>query len=324
MNIDIEGLTSNASLVTKLTQTLATRLRADNPGAQVSFDLDIYADSWTKDGYNATELAGICDFLVLMGYDIGWASSPATPNAPLPNVIAGIASYAAVGVAPWSIVLGVPWYGYDFPCNAHYPAAWSPGAGPAPCRTTTFSGNWWSSFATISTELVPRSLAGPRLDVPTASMWIDYIAKGNVWHQVWYDDVNSLSTKYSLISGGGLRGVAMWTADYAGNGTDPDIGAPMWAAIRSCALAACSATATASASPTATASRTSSHSHTSSRTQSATARATRSATATATTTRSASRTHTPSRSPPVTRTQSRSGTHSPSSSRTSSGTAKPK
>ena len=44
------------------------------------------------------------------------------PNAPLPDILAGIQQYAAMGIAPSRLIIALPWYGYDFTCAAASPS----------------------------------------------------------------------------------------------------------------------------------------------------------------------------------------------------------
>ena len=47
--------------------------------------------------------------------------------------------------------------------------------------------------------------------------------------QVWYDDPETLATKYAAIKARGVRAVGMWTADSAGS--DAEVAAAMWASV---------------------------------------------------------------------------------------------
>lgn len=40
----------------------------------------------------------------------------ASANAPLAGAINGLEQYLALGIAPQKLILGVPWYGYVYPC----------------------------------------------------------------------------------------------------------------------------------------------------------------------------------------------------------------
>ena len=53
-----------------------------------------------------------------MAYDmIDWKHDQFA-NSPLRGIQSGVAQYAKLQISPQQIVLGLPWYGYDFPCNS--------------------------------------------------------------------------------------------------------------------------------------------------------------------------------------------------------------
>ena len=60
-------------------------------------------------------------------------------------------------------------------------------------RNATRSGRQWSAAA--------------------SSPFFDYVAADGSRHQVWYEDGESLSLKYEVAVGHGLRGVGFWPAD---------------------------------------------------------------------------------------------------------------
>lgn len=219
INLDIEGNTANADALTTLTQSVASAFRAVNPYAQISFDTSIYPLA-VGDGYDLAALAAILDLVVPMAYDMGWASSPARANSPIPLVRQGIQQYVTnLSIPASKIVLGLPWYGYRFPCaNAYVPHPDKPDT-PAECTSSGFSGAWSRTFAQVL-DLIPLSNTGPQLQNSSSSMFLEYTdadAPGG-WSQVWYDDETSLAPKYQLASDdssavtGGVRGIAMWHA----------------------------------------------------------------------------------------------------------------
>lgn len=224
VNIDIEGNTANADALTALVVATGAAVRGVWPDAQLTFDTAIMP-AWVTGGYNMTALAAACDFLVPMGYDMCWGAAVAAANAPLPGVVAGMTQYTDLyGVPPSKLVLGVPWYGYDFPClNAPTPAA------PTCHVNGTFSGAWSYSFAAMLSMLGP---APPVYNATQASPYFTYQdAATGEWHQLWYDDELSLSWKYEAAAAAGARGIAMWTADFLDYASGTRV-ATMWDALR--------------------------------------------------------------------------------------------
>jgi spore germination protein YaaH len=117
VNIDFEQVRASqrANMVVFM-RDLASAIRGVIPGAEVSMATP--AVDWSN-AFDLAELSKICDYLVLMGYDYHWSSAPtAGPVAPLAgesyNVTRSVDTYLAAGVAPEKLLLGVPWYGYDW------------------------------------------------------------------------------------------------------------------------------------------------------------------------------------------------------------------
>ena len=156
-----------------------------------------------------------------MAYDMCWGSHTAEPNSPIASVTQGAEDYMKWGLAH-KTVLGVPWYGYDFPCASPSPSG--------SCRVTeTFVGAWARSFDTAQ-ELEKNATVAPQYTSSGDARFFSYELAG-VTHQLYYDDVKTLQQKYDLVTKSGLRGVAMWTADFVTKNTTEDVA--MWKAFGS-------------------------------------------------------------------------------------------
>lgn len=94
------------------------------------------------------------------------------PTCPLPELLQGIAQYAAVGVPASQLVIALPRYGYDYPCTTE-----EPGSAcllvPSPSRVEP----------TLPTDQLSDALfllrngsttTGLMFDQKTASSWFDY------------------------------------------------------------------------------------------------------------------------------------------------------
>src|SRR5439155_14303 len=129
VNIDFEGLgNTDRALFTTLARTLADGLRAADPAWQVT--LDSYVSSAADSGqgfFDVGAIAPTIDSFFIMGYDM-YQRSTASPNAPLPSYGSAIAAYLRA-VPASKIVLGAPFYGYDWPTqdnSLHSPATGTP------------------------------------------------------------------------------------------------------------------------------------------------------------------------------------------------------
>ena len=149
-----------------------------------------------------------------------------SPNSPLPAVESGLRHYlTALRIQPSQLVLAMPFYGYDIPCQD--------GGDPGACA---LAGSWsntafQTSYATILRELLPTAIGGAsRWNASAASPYFDYTLAGQR-HRVFYDNPKSIGLKVALARRLGLGGVSVWTADCLPYEADPGAAAAMWAAL---------------------------------------------------------------------------------------------
>jgi len=188
-------------------------IKKELPAAEIS--LATPAVDWSS-AWDYPSLAGICDYLIIMGYNYYWSgSSTAGPVAPLTgetqNVTRSIDTYLSAGVPPEKLLLGVPWYGYDWPVVSNERKAATTGTG--------------TSRIYRAAEALAE-LHGREFDQATGVPRVSYMA-GADWRQLWYDDSLSLSMKYGLVKTKGLAGVGIWALSYEDSGTG------MWGSIKS-------------------------------------------------------------------------------------------
>ncbi|MEZ4404736.1 MAG: glycosyl hydrolase family 18 protein [Kofleriaceae bacterium] len=168
------------------------------------------------DGVPEFDLPALLDhasYYFVMGYGYFWSgSSVAGPIGILDvdatwraatawsmeRTLAGFAS--EVGPAKRSqLIHGVPYYGREWVTASDQPAA----AATSHVGAVTYS-------ATVG------ALAGGRTrrwDATTSSPYYVWQAAG-AWHQVWYDDVDSLDAKLRMIEDQDLGGVGIWALNY--------------------------------------------------------------------------------------------------------------
>jgi len=161
--------------------------------------------------YSYYGLSDVCDALFIMAYDYYWSGSSTTgPVSPAEgwgtyNVSWTIDDYLYYnGNRPEKLVLGLPWYGYDWPCVSE----------EAGCATT--------GTATARTYSSARNLAleqGWQRESVAQTPWTPYYQYS--WRQCWHEDTVSLGAKLDLLDAAGLQGVGMWALGYNGDYTDP-------------------------------------------------------------------------------------------------------
>jgi spore germination protein YaaH len=176
-------------------------IKAELPLAEIS--LATPAVNWS-DGWDLGALAGICDYLIMMGYNYYWSgSTTAGPVAPLDGENYDITrsiqeDYLDEGVPPTRLLLGVPWYGYDWPVSSS-------------ARKATTTGTGTSKTYITTVQMVLNY--GKTFDSETTVPWTSY-QSGTQWRQMWFEDSLSLLRKANHAKKKNLAGVGIWALSY--------------------------------------------------------------------------------------------------------------
>ncbi|HVC71663.1 MAG TPA: glycosyl hydrolase family 18 protein [Acidimicrobiales bacterium] len=205
VNLDFEGEgAADQAGLTALVSRVSGALRAANPHWQVT--MDTYASSAGDPGgfYDIAGLAPSVDAFFVMAYDMN-AKTP-SPTAPLTGSgftdLQALQEYTSV-VPASKVILGVPYYGYDWPTSG--PGLGSPATGgPTPL-----------SYSQITSGGHPVYW-----DSATQTAWTSYQV-GNQWHQTWFDDPTSLALKAQLANFFHVAGLGVWALGMDGN--DPSM-----------------------------------------------------------------------------------------------------
>ncbi len=154
------------------------------------------------DAYYTDQLKNYCNAMFIMAYGCHWSGSAYTGAVdPLDDpteswdIAYSVNHYVTQSGAPEKIVLGLPAYGYDWPCD-----------GPDKGAATTGSGS-----ATLYINAIAHAETYGRLwDTDATSPWYRYSS----WHQCWYSDSTSLEARYAYAKAQGLQGVGWWALGY--------------------------------------------------------------------------------------------------------------
>ena len=210
VNIDFEGVpgSQRTNLVTFL-RDLSDVFHARIPDSRVT--IDVPAVDWHS-AFDYQALAEACDGLMIMGYDYHWSQSPTTgPVAPLTgwgtyNLTWTVNNYLdKTEGARDKLILGLPYYGYQWTADSKEPGASVIGTG----EPKTYA----------QAEGLAESLGKLRSDQGGQIPWYRY-AETTTWQQGWYDDSLSLSLKYDFANLMGLGGVGIWALGYDGDRTE--------------------------------------------------------------------------------------------------------
>ena len=204
VNIDFESLpVSQRDNMIDFIQNLTSAFHSTIPGSEVTIATPAvdWNNAWD---YNA--LATISDGLFIMGYSYHWGGSTISgPVAPL----------AGTGYTlTWTLndylnktnyqidklILGCPYYGFEWPTSSSFPGANTTGTGVA---------KFYSEIEGLALSY------GKRWHESSQTPWYAY--ENNSWNQGWYDDSLSLSLKYDFALLNELKGIGIWALGYDGN-----------------------------------------------------------------------------------------------------------
>ena len=256
-NLDIENPDLGARPgLTELVKELKTAMQNRVPGSHLTFDAsgDPRTDHARHMVYNYSALAEHVDYFVPCYYDMqtrvackrrSSGCSLPSPNSPLDAVQAGLEYYLDdLHTDPSTIIMAVPFYGYDVPCRAGgsksdcrvLPSGSGAGSAPALARQQaggSMLGAVTVGYGTILNELLPLADSrGVQWNESAASPYFDYPnATTGLRHRVYYDNPRSITAKRELAQRLGLGGVSVWTADALPHSTNPAAAREMWEAI---------------------------------------------------------------------------------------------
>ncbi|PRW45439.1 di-N-acetylchitobiase [Chlorella sorokiniana] len=173
---------------TALVAVTASAFHAAIPGSQVSVDVPWSPFGIDGRSYDWHGLASAADLLFVMAYDMQsqiWGSCVASANSPAALVLRGAQQWLELGIPADKLILGLPWYGYRYPC-----------ANPA------FAAGQEQLCALPPTPFQGAPCSDAAGDPPASRRF-----------QVWFDSPQSLEAKYALAARLGLRGVGVWHLD---------------------------------------------------------------------------------------------------------------
>ncbi|KAK8724512.1 hypothetical protein OTU49_011109 [Cherax quadricarinatus] len=222
INIDFEDVVDPDSPeqegLSNLVQETAEEFHKLLPGSEVSFDV-----AWSANGidgryYDYKQIANYSDLIFIMAYDeqsqIFDGPCTARPNSGIYKTAKGIQTYLDLDIPANKMILGVPWYGYNYPCilldqNDTCYIEEIPFRG-ANCSDAAGKQFPYSYMVATREEFN----ATYHWDENSLSPWYNIKDNQGQDRQMRYDDGQSLLYKYMLAIMTGMRGVGMWTANF--------------------------------------------------------------------------------------------------------------
>ncbi|MGQ4875445.1 MAG: glycosyl hydrolase family 18 protein [Promethearchaeia archaeon] len=149
------------------------------------------------------------DAFFLMGYGYYWSgSSKAGPTDPLEgstyNLNWSVNDHLSKGASKDKLILGLPFYGYDYPVVDTSKQANTRGSGSS--RTYSSALNLISTYG-----------ATVYYDDTYENAWFNYYLSGDGWRQVWFDNYTSYVRKFNYILNRDLGGLGIWAWGYQGS-----------------------------------------------------------------------------------------------------------
>lgn len=206
VNIDFEFVTSSMRDSFSLFMYDLSYAMWNHPGGRKDVYIAMPAVPAWYPGYDYAYLSDYSDGLFIMAYGFHYSgSSVAGPVSPcVPSSFWGqyccahsIGSYMAYGADSAKLLLGVPYYGYDWPTENGDMGSNTTGSGTARIYYYAFQdaityGRIWDEYS-----LTP---------------WYRYTSGG--WHQCWYDDSVSFDVKLGLVLDSVIQGAGCWALGY--------------------------------------------------------------------------------------------------------------
>lgn len=196
INIDFEGvLASDREAFVAFLQTL--RARTEAAGLNLSIAVPAKMDdaaSWVR-GYDYAGIGAAVDLVFIMAYDWHHAGSEPGPTAPIENVRRTL-DYAASLMDRSKIIMGTPFYGYD----------WVVPYDGTPGRAITSQ----AAINLAMSEQVPINFSQA-----DQSAYFYYTDDAGRNHVVWFEDTRSLFTKARLVYDAQIAGIGSWQLNFA-------------------------------------------------------------------------------------------------------------
>jgi len=221
LNLDIEYLGDAPPEVRQAYTAFIKKVRShlDQKYQNVTLTVDVYAAAATKNLlWEVAEIAPLVDYLIIMAYDFHRSSSPtAGPVAPLLQKEAGwgesINGYLqdfAQQAPTEKLLLGIPFYGYEWQTTSLEPASFTfPRTGAT------------ASYKRVKELLAQQAELGieEHWDESALAPYLSYEKDGD-YYLVYYENPLSISYKLEYARQLDLAGIAIWSLGYEGNSRD--------------------------------------------------------------------------------------------------------
>jgi spore germination protein YaaH len=203
--------------------TFVHRVRKALNAKRSGLDLTVAATGYIANYDAGGIVASGADAIFVMAYHYHGNWSSATGNiSPLKrpgyDLRDTIDTFEADGAPAGKLILGLPYYGYE----------WSTVTGLAHSDTRPAGSTYGFPFSILyRTAVAIAATYGRRWDPVEEAPWVRWRYRACsscplTWRQLYYDDVQSYGLKFDLVNQRNLRGVGIWALGYEGTRTELD------------------------------------------------------------------------------------------------------
>lgn len=207
INLDFEAVpSSQQSALTSYITELSQALKAALPQAELSIAAP--AVNWSNT-FDIQAITPWLDLIMIMAYDYYWDGSslagPVSGFWPLTSsfdygVNRSLSYYQAQGVPAEKLLLGLPYYGREWPVSANTLPANTTGNGTAIT---------YRNIRSNTSVYKPENLYW---DYRSYNPYYSYFT--SQWRQCFFDDERSLGAKYDLVNRRNVAGIGIWALGY--------------------------------------------------------------------------------------------------------------
>lgn len=221
INLDFENMyPEDKELFTRFVREVTTALKEKDLVVSVDVTRPTNDPNNSYSGcYDRKALGEIVDYVFLMAYDQHWRTSPKNgPVASLPWVKESVV-LTLKEVDPSKLILGIPFYTYDWLTNAKTGKRHSNGVARSfnQIRDMIAKGEFIDS--TNTKVRIKEWYVSPKWHNSQGVSYMKFLGTDGYVHEIWFEDDQSLYLKKRVAELYGLAGICAWSAEFADDST---------------------------------------------------------------------------------------------------------
>jgi len=198
LDIDFEFLgLENSVTYAEFVNEFRTRLNAEGYGVMTALapKTSVNQRGVLYEGHNYSLLGNAADALLLMTYEWGYTYGPPLAVSPI-NEVERVIEFAITQIPSQKLFLGISNYGYDFVLP--YVQGKSRANSLSTAQAFALASQYGSQILYDNTAMAP---------------YFRYTDRNGTRHEVWFEDVRSISARLKLLQKYNLKGALYWSLD---------------------------------------------------------------------------------------------------------------